>query len=170
MSDRWSRDPWRPSLDSSTAAGECLGTPGASACSGCQPLDPPGRPRRYAVARIRSRLGPGEAQTRARGSVVGYAARAPERREARPVGVEPSVQGSRTLATTDKDVTRPASAAGWEEKMDNVAVALVALAGGVAIGVVLGFLARSRWANQSIKVARRRPPGSSPTRAPSRRT
>ena len=37
--------------------------------------------------------------------------------------------------------------------MDNVAVALVALAGGVAIGVVLGFLARSRWANQSIKVA-----------------
>ena len=37
--------------------------------------------------------------------------------------------------------------------MDNVAVAIVALAGGVAIGAVLGFLARSRWANQSVKVA-----------------
>ncbi len=37
--------------------------------------------------------------------------------------------------------------------MENVAVALVALAGGLAIGAVLGFLARGRWANQSIKVA-----------------
>jgi ribonucrease Y len=37
--------------------------------------------------------------------------------------------------------------------MDNVAVAIVALAGGLAIGGVFGFLARSRWANQSIKVA-----------------
>jgi ribonuclease Y len=36
--------------------------------------------------------------------------------------------------------------------MDNVAVALVALAGG-GIGVAIGFLARSRWANQSVKVA-----------------
>ena len=37
--------------------------------------------------------------------------------------------------------------------MDNVAIALVALAGGLAIGAALGFLARSRWANQSVKVA-----------------
>jgi ribonuclease Y len=37
--------------------------------------------------------------------------------------------------------------------MDNVAVAIVALAGGIAVGAVLGFLARSRWANQSVKVA-----------------
>ncbi len=37
--------------------------------------------------------------------------------------------------------------------MDNVAVAIVALAGGLAVGAVLGFLARSRWANQSVKVA-----------------
>ncbi len=37
--------------------------------------------------------------------------------------------------------------------MDNVAVAIVALAGGIAVGAALGFLARSRWANQSVKVA-----------------
>jgi ribonuclease Y len=37
--------------------------------------------------------------------------------------------------------------------MDNVAVALVALVGGLAVGVALGFVARSRWANQSVKVA-----------------
>ena len=37
--------------------------------------------------------------------------------------------------------------------MDNVAVAIVALAGGIAEGAVLGFVARSRWANQSVKVA-----------------
>ena len=37
--------------------------------------------------------------------------------------------------------------------MDNVAVAIVALAGGLAIGLVLGFIARSQWANQSVKVA-----------------
>ncbi len=37
--------------------------------------------------------------------------------------------------------------------MDNVAVALLALAGGLAIGIVLGFFGRSRWANQSVKVA-----------------
>src|SRR5215213_8404370 len=37
--------------------------------------------------------------------------------------------------------------------MDNLAVAIVALVGGVAIGVAIGFVARSRWANQSIKVA-----------------
>ncbi|MBI3746875.1 MAG: ribonuclease Y [Chloroflexi bacterium] len=37
--------------------------------------------------------------------------------------------------------------------MENPAVALVALAGGIAVGVAFGFLARSRWANQSIKVA-----------------
>jgi ribonucrease Y len=43
--------------------------------------------------------------------------------------------------------------AGWEEKMDNVAVALVALVGGLAVGIAIGFVARSRWANQSIKVA-----------------
>jgi ribonucrease Y len=34
-----------------------------------------------------------------------------------------------------------------------VAVALVALVGGLAVGVAIGFMARSRWANQSIKVA-----------------
>jgi ribonuclease Y len=33
------------------------------------------------------------------------------------------------------------------------AIALVALVAGLAIGVALGFVARSRWANQSIKVA-----------------
>jgi ribonuclease Y len=37
--------------------------------------------------------------------------------------------------------------------MENVAVALVALVGGLAIGVAVGFVARSRWANQSVKVA-----------------
>jgi ribonuclease Y len=37
--------------------------------------------------------------------------------------------------------------------MDNVAIAVVALAGGLAVGAVLGFLSRSRWANQSVKVA-----------------
>ncbi|HXI46359.1 MAG TPA: ribonuclease Y [Candidatus Acidoferrales bacterium] len=37
--------------------------------------------------------------------------------------------------------------------MDNVAVAIVALVGGLAVGVAIGFVARSRWANQSIKVA-----------------
>ncbi|MEW5990789.1 MAG: ribonuclease Y [Chloroflexota bacterium] len=37
--------------------------------------------------------------------------------------------------------------------MENVAIALVALAGGLAVGAALGFLARSRWANQSVKVA-----------------
>ena len=37
--------------------------------------------------------------------------------------------------------------------MDYVAVAVLALAGGLAIGLVLGFVARSRWASQSVKVA-----------------
>jgi len=37
--------------------------------------------------------------------------------------------------------------------MDNAAVALVALVGGLAVGIAVGFVARSRWANQSIKVA-----------------
>jgi ribonucrease Y len=37
--------------------------------------------------------------------------------------------------------------------MDQVAVALVAVVGGLAVGVAIGFMARSRWANQSIKVA-----------------
>ena len=37
--------------------------------------------------------------------------------------------------------------------MDQVAVALVAVVGGLAAGVAIGFVARSRWANQSIKVA-----------------
>ncbi len=37
--------------------------------------------------------------------------------------------------------------------MDNVAIAVLALVGGLAAGAALGFLARSRWANQSIKVA-----------------
>jgi ribonuclease Y len=37
--------------------------------------------------------------------------------------------------------------------MDQVAVALVALVGGLAVGVAAGFAARSQWANQSIKVA-----------------
>jgi ribonucrease Y len=38
-------------------------------------------------------------------------------------------------------------------KMDQVAIAIVALVGGLAVGVAAGFVARSRWANQSIKVA-----------------
>src|SRR3954470_2707989 len=37
--------------------------------------------------------------------------------------------------------------------MNDAVVALVALVGGLAVGVALGFIARSRWANQSIKVA-----------------
>jgi ribonucrease Y len=37
--------------------------------------------------------------------------------------------------------------------MDQVAVAVLALVGGLVIGLALGFLGRSRWANQSIKVA-----------------
>ena len=37
--------------------------------------------------------------------------------------------------------------------MDQVAIAVVALVGGLAVGVAAGFVARSRWANQSIKVA-----------------
>src|SRR3954453_22657933 len=37
--------------------------------------------------------------------------------------------------------------------MDQLAVAIVALAGGVAIGVVVGFVARNRLASQEIKVA-----------------
>ena len=37
--------------------------------------------------------------------------------------------------------------------MDQVAVALVAVVGGLAAGVAIGFVARSRWANQSIKGA-----------------
>jgi len=37
--------------------------------------------------------------------------------------------------------------------MDQVAIAIVALVGGLAVGVAAGFVARSRWANQSIKVA-----------------
>ncbi|HEY2887589.1 MAG TPA: ribonuclease Y [Candidatus Limnocylindrales bacterium] len=37
--------------------------------------------------------------------------------------------------------------------MDQVAIALVAVVGGLAVGVAIGFVARSRWANQSIKVA-----------------
>jgi ribonuclease Y len=37
--------------------------------------------------------------------------------------------------------------------MDNVAIAVLALVGGLAAGVVVGFIARSRWANQSIKIA-----------------
>src|SRR3954452_20385725 len=37
--------------------------------------------------------------------------------------------------------------------MDQLAVAIVALAGGVAIGVVVGFVARNRLASQELKVA-----------------
>ena len=37
--------------------------------------------------------------------------------------------------------------------METVAVALVALVGGLAVGAVLGFMGRSRWASQSVKVA-----------------
>jgi len=37
--------------------------------------------------------------------------------------------------------------------MDQVAIAVLALVGGLVLGAVIGFLARSRWANQSIKVA-----------------
>jgi ribonuclease Y len=37
--------------------------------------------------------------------------------------------------------------------MDNVAIAVLALVGGLAAGLVVGFFARSRWANQSIKLA-----------------
>src|SRR5215475_8994124 len=37
--------------------------------------------------------------------------------------------------------------------MDNVAVALVALVGGLAVGLAVGFVGRSRWASQSVKVA-----------------
>jgi ribonuclease Y len=37
--------------------------------------------------------------------------------------------------------------------MDQVAVALVAVVGGLAVGIAVGFVARSQWANQSIKVA-----------------
>ncbi len=38
--------------------------------------------------------------------------------------------------------------------MNDVAVALVALAGGIAIGAVVGFLARGIWASQEVKLAR----------------
>jgi ribonuclease Y len=37
--------------------------------------------------------------------------------------------------------------------MDQVAVAVLALVGGLVVGVALGFTGRSRWANQSVKVA-----------------
>jgi ribonuclease Y len=37
--------------------------------------------------------------------------------------------------------------------MDQVALALVAVVGGLAVGVAIGFVARSQWANQSVKVA-----------------
>ncbi|HEX5240014.1 MAG TPA: ribonuclease Y [Candidatus Limnocylindrales bacterium] len=37
--------------------------------------------------------------------------------------------------------------------MDSAAIALVALVGGLVLGGAAGFLARGRWANQSIKVA-----------------
>jgi ribonucrease Y len=37
--------------------------------------------------------------------------------------------------------------------MNDVAVAILALVGGLAVGVGVGFMARSRWASQSVKVA-----------------
>jgi ribonuclease Y len=38
--------------------------------------------------------------------------------------------------------------------MNDVAIAIVALVAGVAIGGIVGFLARSRWASQSVNIAR----------------
>ncbi|NJD27693.1 MAG: ribonuclease Y [Chloroflexi bacterium] len=38
--------------------------------------------------------------------------------------------------------------------MNDVALALAALAGGIAIGGLVGFLARGRWASQEVKLAR----------------
>src|SRR5207244_7053836 len=37
--------------------------------------------------------------------------------------------------------------------MEQVAVAVLALVGGLAVGLAVGFVARSRWASQSVKVA-----------------
>ena len=54
--------------------------------------------------------------------------------------------------------------------MDFVALALGALVG-LAVGLGLGFAARSQWANQSIKAAHREGrPHREPTPAHSRRT
>ena len=47
------------------------------------------------------------------------------------------------------NITRPAGSVGWEEQMEYLVPALVAL----AVGIAVGFVARSQWANQSVKVA-----------------